>query len=165
VQGATKYHFNNYTGFYFSEMIERLNGGPGLGQKVNCTDSANTVSTLSNLLGCDLWQSRMGSSFYMNPILAIGCSTWERPFWGGFAYHEVAWKGACTENDNLFDGCLCVDGDADPTTAPHTPLLPTNMLFGNCTTMNYRLRLCPATSNGCAMCKPQSGTRQRRTIK
>lgn len=165
VQGATKYHFNNYAGFYLSEMIERLNGGVGLGEKVNCTDSANTVSTLSNLLGCDLWQSRMGSSFYMNPIRAIGCTAWERPFWGGFGYHEVAWKGACTENDKLFDGCLCVDGDADPTTAPHQPLLPTNMLFGDCTIMNYRLRLCPATSNGCSLCKPQPATKQKRPVK
>ena len=77
--------------------------------------------------------------------------------WGGFSYHEVAWKGACTENDRLFDGCLMVDGDDDPTTAPHTWLLPTNMLFGDCTTMNYRLRLCPPDPDGCAKCQPQSG--------
>ncbi|MEK7408690.1 MAG: YncE family protein [Acidobacteriota bacterium] len=165
VQGMTVYQFNNYAGFFLSEMIERLNGGVGLGEKVNCTDSANTVSTLVNLLGCDLWQSRMGSSFYMNPILAIGCSTWVPPFWGGFGYHEVAWKGACTENDNLFDGCLMVDGDADPTTAPQTPLLPTNMLFGDCTTMNYRLRLCPPGASACGACQPQPGTKKRRPLK
>ena len=156
--------FYGYVSYNLTEMIERLNGGLGLGGKVNCTDSANTVSTLSNLIGCDLWQCQMGSSFYMNPIIAIGYNVWAVPFWGGFGYHEVAWKGACTENDRLFDGCLKVDGDADPTSAPHSPLLPTNMLFGDCTTMNYRLRLCTPNANGCPQCHPLLGTRQRRPI-
>ena len=160
--GATFYGWGSYN---LTEMIERLNGGIGLGGLVNCTDSANTVSTFSNLIGCDLWHSRMGWSFDLNPIMAIGYTTWAIPFSGSFSYHEVAWKGACTEYTNVFDGCLHVDGDADPTSAPHTPLLPVNMLFGNCTTMNYRLRLCPPTSDGCAKCIPQPETsRQRRPI-
>ena len=160
VNGATFYGGATYM---LSEMIERLNGGPGLGLKVNCTDSANTVSTLSNLLGCDLWQCRMGWSFDLNPILAIGFplpGPW--PLWSGFNYHEIPWKGACTENDRLFDGCLMVDGDNDPTAAPHAWLLPINMLFGDCTTMNYRLRLCPPGPGGCSACQPQSGTTRRR---
>jgi hypothetical protein len=132
---------------------------------MNCTDSADTVSTLANLVGCDLWQSRMESGFRLNEVIAIGYSTWAVPFGFGFNYHEVAWKGACTENDNLFDGCLKVDGDADPANPPHTALLPTNMLFGDCTTLNYRLRLCPPTSDGCVNCVPQPGTtRIRRPI-
>jgi hypothetical protein len=163
ISGATYYGSATYM---LSEMIERLNGGPGLGQKVNCTDSANTVSTISNLLGCDLWQCRMGWYFDLNPILAIGYpppNPW--PQWSGFSYHEIPWKGACMQNDRMFDGCLMVDGDNDPTTAPHAWLLPTNMLFGDCTTMNYRLRLCPSGANGCDMCEPQPGTtRQRRPI-
>jgi hypothetical protein len=162
VNGQTMY--GNST-FSLSEMIERLNGGVGLGGKVNCTDSANTVSTLANAIGCDLWQSRMGSSFALNPLIAIGYNTWAIPFAGGFSYHEVVWKGACTVNENVFDGCLKVDGDADPTSAPHVPLLPANMLFGSCAAMNYRLRLCPPGSAGCAQCNPQAGsTRQRRPI-
>lgn len=162
VSGSTFYGFSTYQ---FSQMIERLNGGPGLGGKVNCTDSANTVSTMANLIGCDLWQSRMESSFQLNPMIAIGYNVWAVPFAGSFSYHEVAWKGACTQTDNVFDGCLEVDGDADPTTAPHTPLLPINMLFGDCNTMNYRLRLCPPGANGCTACQPQPGTtRQRRPI-
>lgn len=166
VWGAT---FYGYISYQLTQMLDRLNGGPGLGGKVNCTDSANTVSTLANLVGCDLWQSRMngGWGFDLNPLIAIGYKTWAVPFNGGFSYHEVAWKGACTANDNVFDGCLKVDGDADPTAADaqHTPLLPTNMLFGDCTTMNYRLRLCPPTASGCAACQPQPATtRQRRPI-
>lgn len=162
VMGATFYGWSSYN---LTQMIDRLNGGPGLGGKVNCTDSANTVSTLANLIGCDLWQSRMGWSFALNPMIAIGYNTWAIPFSGSFSYHEVAWKGACTQNDNVFDGCLKVDGDADPTSAPHTPLLAVNMLFGDCATMNYRLRLCPPTPAGCAKCQPQPATtRQRRPI-
>lgn len=160
--GAT---FYGYASYNLTQMIDRLNGGPGLGQKVNCTDSANTVSTFANLLGCDLWQSRMASSFDLNPMIAIGYTTWAIPFSGSFSYHEVAWTGACAESDRVFDGCLKVDGDADPTTAPHTALLPLNMVFGDCTTMNYRLRLCPPTPTGCPRCQPQPATsRQRRAI-
>jgi hypothetical protein len=143
--GGTRYGFVT---FMLSEMIERLNGGTGLGLYVNCTDSADTVSTLSNLLGCDLWQSRMGLGFPLNPILAIGhpnANPW--PTWSGFTYHEVAWKGACTQNDRLFDGCLMVDGDNDPTSAPYSWLLPVNILFGDCNAMNYRLRISPKCEN------------------
>jgi hypothetical protein len=170
--GKLKYDDINGSTYYgsviykLSEMIERLNGGTGLGQKVNCTDSANTVSTLSNVLGCDLWQCRMGWSFDLNPILAIGYpphKPW--PQWSGFRYHEIPWKGACSQNDRIFDGCLMVDGDNDPTAAPQTWLLPTNMLFGDCTAMNYRLRLCPPGQTGCNKCQPLPGTtRQRRPI-
>ena len=167
VGGWTYYGTGTYN---LTQMINRLNGGAGLGSKVNCTDSANTVSTFANLIGCDLWQSRMSRSsgwggFDLNPIIAIGYINWAIPFKGGFSYHEVAWKGACTPNDRLFDGCLKVDADADPTCPPHTPLLPKNMLFGDCATMNYRLRLCPPTPGGCAACQPQPlTTRQRRPI-
>ena len=162
IQGATKYGSGS---FNLTQMLARLNGGVGLGEKVNCTDSANTVSTLANLVGCDLWQSRMGWGFALNPLIAIGYSAWAVPFNGGFNYHEVAWTGACTEFERVYDGCLHVDGDADPTSAPHTALLPTNMLFGNCTGMDYRLRLCPPTSGGCDACQPIPLTsRQRRSI-
>ena len=171
--GRVSYDTSNGSTFYglitfsLSQMIDRMNGGVGLGAKVNCTDSADTVSTLANLLGCDLWQSRMSSpfGFALNEVIAIGYGIWAVPFGYGFNYHEVAWKGACTQNENIFDGCLKVDGDADPTTAPHSPLLPTNMLFGGCGNLDYRLRLCPPTSDGCANCVPQPGTtRQRRPI-
>lgn len=162
--GATFYYFNNGAGFMLSQMIDRMNGGFGLGEKVNCTDSANTVSTLANVLGCDLWQSRMQSGFRLNPMIAIGYGTWAIPFSGSFSYHEVAWKGACTSAEQVFDGCLHVDADADPTAAPHIPLLATNMVFGDCTTMTYRLRLCPPGSNGCGACQPAPATRKRRLV-
>jgi hypothetical protein len=161
--GSTHYSFGS---FNCTAFLERLNGGPGNGQYVNCTDCATIVSTFANILGCDLWQSRMQWSFGLNPILAIGsaawypgCQNWPSQ---GFSYHEVAWKGACTSEDNIFDGCLLVDGDADPTTAPHTPLLPTNMRFGLPGDGDYRDRLAtPATRPNC---EPAPSTKQRRMV-
>ena len=40
----------------------------------------------------------------------------------GFSCHWVAWY-------NVYDACLEVDNDANPTTSPHTGLLPVNMTF------------------------------------
>jgi hypothetical protein len=155
-----------YSGGSFSctAFLDRLAGGPGLGKYVNCSDCATIVSTFANAVGCDLWQSRMGYYFDLNELLAIGSNVWQTACgWGGFSYHEVAWKDGCTANDPVWDACLQVDGDGDPTTAPHTPLLPANLRFGTPGSMDYLDRLVtPATR---AACQPQPGTtRQRRMV-
>jgi hypothetical protein len=158
--GSTHYA---WPGFDCTAWLDRLHGGIGNGQYVNCTDCGTIVSTFANILGCDLWQSRMGWGFALNEILAIGSGVWQTACgWSGFSYHEVAWKGACTENEEVFDGCLEVDGDADPTTSPHTPLLPVDLRFGNPGDGRYRDRL--ATPAGRPNCAPQPATRQRRMI-
>ena len=158
--GSTRYALGQ---FNCTAFLERLRGGIGNGVYVNCTDYATFLSTFANILGCDLWQSRMGWGFDLNSILAIGSSTWQTACgWGGFSYHEVAWKGACNANEEVYDACLLVDGDADPTAAPHTPLLPVNLRFGNPGDGVYRDRL--ATPAGRPACAPQPTTRQRRTM-
>jgi hypothetical protein len=160
--GSTHY---GWGGFDCTAFLDRLAGGLGNGQYVNCTDCATIVSTFANVLGCDLWQSRMSgeSSFGLNPMLGIGSSTWQPCCgWSGFSYHEVAWKDACDVNDKLFDACLQVDADADPTAAPHTALLPVNIRFGNTGDGDYRDRL--ATPAGRSNCNPQPATRQRRSV-
>lgn len=150
-------------GFDCTGFLERLAGGFGNGQYVNCTDCATILSTFANVLGCDLWQSRMASGFGLNPMLGIGSNTWEPCCgWSGFSYHEVAWKGNCDVDDRLYDACLQVDGDADPTAPPHTALLPVNMRFGNTGDGEYRDHL--ATPAGRPNCNPQPQTRQRRTV-
>ena len=159
--GGGTHYGGNCTAF-----LDRLRGGTGNGKYVNCSDCATIVSTFANILGCDLWQSQMGYGFELNPILAIGESAWYPgcPDWliPGFEYHEVAWKGACLETDRLFDACLHVDGDADPTTAPHSPLLPTNVLFGAPGSGAYRDHLVPPSS--WAVCVPQPATKTRRMV-
>lgn len=157
--------------FNCTAFLERLRGGIGRGRYVNCSDCATIVSTFANILGCDLWQSLMstwGKPFPVNPILVIGSSKWQfpctpKPFPGlGFSYHEVAWKGNCTSDDEVFDACLSVDNYGDPTRVPHWPLLPTNMRFGRLGERQYRYRL--AMPWGRDLCEPQPTIRQRRII-
>lgn len=167
--GGGSSHYSGAT-FNCTRFVERLKGGLGNGIYVNCTDCATIVSTFANALGCELWQSRMeeppGSpvwSFALNPMLGIGSTVWQTCCgWGSFNYHEVAWKGACTANDEVFDACLQVDGDADPTASPHTPLLPVNLKFGATGSGLYRDRL--ATPAGRPYCEPNPGSRKRRSI-
>lgn len=145
-----------------SALIDRIRGGPGRGQYVNCSDCATFVSTFANLVGCDLWQSQMGWGFGLNPGLAIGWPTWEPTFPLGFSYHEVAWTGACDRADRVYDACLELDGDANPTAPPHTAWLPVNVVFGSPGTGQYLDRLVPPASR--AACVPQPSTRKRRTV-
>jgi hypothetical protein len=105
----------------------------------------------------------MGYNFQLNEILAIGSSVWQTACgWGGFSYHEVAWEGACTAADDIYDACLRVDGDSDPTAPPRVPLLPQDLRFGQPGDLHYRDRL--ATPAGRANCSPQPATRARRVV-
>jgi hypothetical protein len=152
--GSTHYAWPD---FDLTAFIDRLGGGTGNGVYVNCTDCATFTSTFANLLGCDLWQSRMGWGFSLNDLLAIGSNVWQTACgWGGFSYHEVAWLGACTNDDAIWDACLQVDGNVN-TGPPRLPVLPKNMIF-----TDYRALLVPAASWG--TCNAQPATRKRRVI-
>ena len=145
--------------FNCTAFLDRLRGGAGNGQYVNCSDCATFVSSFANAVGCNLVQGQMGYSFQLNPLLAIGSNVWQTACgWGGFSYHEVAWDSVGVSG-NVWDACLQVDGDADPTTAPQTPLLPVKLRFGNPGDMMYRERLSPGGN-----CDAQPGTAQRRSL-
>jgi hypothetical protein len=152
--------------FDCSLFLDRLAGGLGAGPYVNCSDCAAIVSTFSNILGCDLWQSRMGYFFALNPFLAIGSDVWERACgnFGSFLMHEVAWKNACTAFDAVFDACLAVDASGHPGIPPPFGVLPMNMGFGFVGLPGYRAFLSAATANGQPLCNPQPQTRQRRVV-
>lgn len=173
--GANYYNVHkedDYPGlFACTQFLDRIRGGYGLGGKVNCSDCAAIVSTFANILGCNLWQSKMyeGTSlwttrgFELNKVIAIGYTNWEKPFNGSFRYHEVAWKGTCNSNESIFDACLKVDGDSDPTSPPRTLLLPVNIEFDECgTPYKYRGRL--ASTKGCPKCTAQPSSRTRREV-
>jgi hypothetical protein len=163
VGGFPQYAFPE---FHLSAFLARLRGEWGHGPWVNCTDCATIVSTFANVLGCRLWQSGMGlfAPFALNEIVAIGGDSWETACdWGNFVYHEVAWKGGCTEDDAVYDACLLIDGDRDPTNEPHTPLLPVDLRFGRPGDGGYRDRL--AAPAGRSDCRPLPWIRQHRPVR
>jgi hypothetical protein len=137
---------------------------------VNCTDCATIVSTFANVLGCDLWQSRMGTLlppsvvfFATNQIQSIGSARFGLPCgWPGFTYHEVAWTNGCTADDDVYDACCAVNGTATPDRAPRVALLPTGMRFGAPGAAQYRDRLAAPAARG--VCEPRPGTRVRRVV-
>jgi len=155
-------HYSNPT-FDCTAFLDRLKGGLGNGIYVNCSDCATILSTFANALGCDLWQSQMGYGFALNPLLAIGSNVWQTACgWGAFNYHEVAWQGACTATDHVWDACLEVNGSPNPTGPPFVPLLPRDLEFGNPGVLLYRDRL--ASPAGQANCQPRPISRQRRVV-
>jgi hypothetical protein len=103
--------------------------------------------------------------FDLNPILAIGSSSWETACgWGGFGYHEVAWGGEAGSDDAVYDACLLVDGGTDPGLPPFVPELPANVRFG--APGAYRDRLAPATPFGRPRClaRPERSRKRRAVI-
>jgi hypothetical protein len=155
--------------FDLTAFLERIDGGFGNGRYVNCTDCATMVSTLSNLLGCDLWQSRMGvldPPFATNPIQAIGTAPYQSPCgWGlGFTYHEVAWAGACGVDDHVFDACVRVV-DPSPGSIPigaPTTSVPVDIRFGEAGSGDYRDLL--AAPSSAHVCVPRPVDRRRRQV-
>jgi hypothetical protein len=151
--------------FDCSEFLERVRGGLGNGRFVNCSDCASAVSTFANILGCSLSQSRMFGlvPFPLNPTRSIGSLGWLSACGTGvYSMHEVAWTGDCGEDDLVFDACLELDGDADPTRPPHQAHLPVGMRFGAPGQGLYRDRL--AAPAGRLVCEPQPLFRQRRFV-
>jgi hypothetical protein len=157
-------------GFDCTAFLGLLRGGPGNDRYVNCTDCATIVSTFANVLGCDLWQSRMGTLvppgiifFGVNPIMSIGSNGFSLPCgWPGFTYHEVAWTNNCRADDEVYDACCQVNGTADPSRAPRIPLLAAGLRFGAAGDGQYRDRLASPAAR--AVCEPRPSTRVRRIV-
>lgn len=162
---------SHYSGFATTDLfnctayINRLNGGPGNGKYINCTDCASIVGTFSNILGCELWESKMGWGFDLNEIISIGSTIWAKPWGDGFSYHEITWKGSALLNDQIFDACLKVNGNENDATRTPDPLikipnLPLNMSFDDPASFDYREKLVPPSSIGNCLPRPAEKTRR-----
>lgn len=125
--------------FDCTAFLELLETGRGK-QIVNCEDCATIVSTFANILGASLWQSSMGPplGFRTNHVIQIGDTHWNPT---PFVQHTVAWKGACREQDLLFDSFLQVDGDDEPCRPPRVELKPSGLTFGDPQERFYKFRL------------------------
>lgn len=146
--------------FYCTNFLQRLRGlYPD--RYVNCVDCATIVSTFANILGCDLWQSRMGYFFELNPTRAIGSRDWVSACGADFFFmHEVAWKDECNDANQVFDACVEVPRNINPLILQ--PMLPINMVFGGPGDGGYRDHL--ASAPGRAKCQPRPETRQHKIL-
>jgi hypothetical protein len=166
--GASAYTTFNPAKFELTQFLAYLTSGTGLGNIVNCTDCATFTTTFSNLVGCDLHASKMGSNFGfdLTPFRGIGAAVFGCPGFGcGFSYHEVAWQGGHGNADPLYDACLREDGDNNPWAAPYNEFFPVNIPFSTnpgaplplavpFNAQSYKERLCTNDAAGIGSCLP-----------
>ena len=164
--GSSHYTSGGLALFELSQFLTYLKNGTGLGNIVNCTDCASITTTFSNLVGCDLHASKMGSYFDLTPFRGIGAAGFGCPGFGcHFSFHEVAWKGGHGNADPVFDACLRVDGDTNPWAAPYTEMFPVNIIFSTqpgaplplavpFNAQSYKERLCTNDAAGIGSCNP-----------
>jgi len=111
----------------------------------------------------------MGYYFDTNPYTAIGKASWTAPNWGwGFSYHEVAWLGACSDADLIYDACLKYDGDSNPSVEPRVECLPLGVIFSDGSPLSpyaYRERLAKVSTGGYADCIARPERKIRRPLK
>lgn len=134
---ATIFGFGNY---YLGSYLNKLGGGASF--VMNCTDCADAVTTLSNLMGCNLWEGRF-FDMATRDFLTLGgnpsqLSDWVDWDWG---YHEICWRDSIGVNEEIYDGCLQVDMDNDDDDDVHVGRLPVRMRFGTSGPTDYRRRL------------------------
>ncbi|HHT9153256.1 MAG TPA: hypothetical protein ACFYEM_06995 [Candidatus Hypogeohydataceae bacterium YC40] len=134
--------------YFLSSFLGQLKAGNPF--QLNCRDCADAVTTLSNLLGCDLWEGVM-QSLNTRKILGIGGNAaveldWKNWSWG---WHEVAWLHAIGQNEHVYDGCLQLDMDNNYNDLVHIAHLPIKMKFGQNDPNDYRYRL--VESNPCTL--------------
>lgn len=166
--GALEMYANTPLNFFnCTAFLDRVRGGIGNGRYVNCTDCASMVSTLANLLGCNLSQGRMGMyvpSFQTTPIRAIGTNGWQSPcgLGLGFSFHEVVWEGAGTAFEPVWDACLQVNARW-PFLGLPIPELPIRMQFGFVGGTGYRAKLAASYIDE-AVCEARPGEMRRRHV-
>lgn len=130
---ATMFGFTTYQ---LSSYLGHLGGGPFV---MNCTDCANAVTTLSNLLGCRLAE---GQFFNMQtePFLTLSGDPSDPADWvtWSWSYHEICWLHDFS-SDTVWDGCLQLDMSDTPGT--RQPRLPVKMAFDTSSPDDYKSRL------------------------
>lgn len=130
-----------FGGFWLSNYLTMLNGGGSF--LTNCTDCANAVTTLANLLGCDLWEQYFFTPFDLTkPFLTLNGDPLLESDWVSYtwSYHEFGWLGPANPSGSVYDGCLQVDMDDNPNDEIHIAKHPTGMPFPG-----YKDRLWDAT--------------------
>ena len=133
VGGAARYYDSSDGKFKLTTCLSQWGSSS---YDINCWDCANMVCIFSNALGCNLncYLMIKSGGFYLNYINPIGRSWTNDPFTApgrqGFSLHWSAWS-------NIYDACLQVDNDSNPTSSPNTGTQPKNMTFNANTPTAY----------------------------
>jgi hypothetical protein len=112
--------FTNYGAFHLTWYLADLKAGAPF--QTNCTDCANAVTTLGNLLGCDLFSQYLSTSFEpTKPFLTLNGDPSNPADWVSYmwSYHEFSWIGPSNQAGSVYDACLRLDVDDDPDDAVH----------------------------------------------
>ncbi len=130
---ATMFGFGDYQ---LASYLTHLGGGAFV---MNCTDCADAVTTLANLLGCSLAEGRF-FNMQTRPFLTLSgdpgnAADWVSWSWG---YHEICWLGDYSSN-TVWDGCLQLDMNHTP--GVHVAQLPVKMPFDTPSADDYKSRL------------------------
>jgi hypothetical protein len=162
--------------FDLTRVLDRLAGGIGNGEKVNCTDCACIMTTFANLLGCELWEGQIFTG-EVNATIPIGLGQWWLPHQGFLAsatdpgtdqlfYHEVAWKDDLVVGNRIYDICYLVNGQEDPNNPqrshPTSRLMyyPYGVRFADQAAFDYREKLAAPLNVGNTIPDPTSKTRR-----
>ena len=139
-QSYTPMTIFGFASYGLSSYLNALDGG--LPFALNCTDCANAATTLSNLLGCDLWEGRFFNMVTRKFLTLNGDPThdsdWVSWSWG---YHEICWLGSIGPSQKVYDACLQLDMDNDDSDTVHVPLHPVKMPFDVGSPDDYHTRL------------------------
>jgi hypothetical protein len=119
-----------FTQYLLSSFLKMLDAGSPF--QLNCTDCADAVATLGNLLGCDLWEGRM-LNLVTRKILGIGGNPAVDSDWyaWNWSYHEIPWLQVIGPHEFMWDGCLQLDTDSNDSDTIHVPLLAIKMKFSD----------------------------------
>ena len=144
--------------FDLTAFLDRWRGGTGNGPHVNCTDCACIITTLANLLGCDLWEGQTTGGD-INAVMPIGFGQWWAPHFGflpnataatganWLGFHEVAWRGDVVIGQLIYDVCYLVNGweDSMHPQQPHPTIrvtdYPYGVIFADVATFDYQDKL------------------------
>ena len=151
-------HYCDDSYFDCTAFLLLLSGNESNGRLVNCSDCAAIVGTFANAVGSKLYQARMATppsrkGFPLLRHIRIGQSDFSDG--EAFRFHEVGWKGACRDSDDVFDACLVINAD-------NKPGIFTAHSASNLTFADYRLRLVGETYKD--LCVPDVDSSRRRQV-
>ena len=118
--------------FYLSSCLDTWGNS-----SVNCADTSNICCIFGNAIGCNSSitmfihnNTDLDNGYYVsyliNYVKLLGrqwANSISNQVRKGFDYHAIS-----SIISNIYDPCLLIDNDSDPTQSPHTGLLPKGLL-------------------------------------